>query len=66
MVILTGTRLAMCSALIALVVPTLVVVLAGVDQVARVGDQGATSPVAGRMITAPVPGQECPSAAGRT
>ena len=56
----------MCSALIALVVPTLVVVLAGVDQVARVGDQGATSPVAGRMITAPVPGQECPSAAGRT
>jgi sulfate permease, SulP family len=40
MVVLARTRLAMVSALIALVVPTLVVVLAGLDQVARVGDQG--------------------------
>ena len=40
MVVLARTRLAMVSALLALVVPTLVVVLAGLSQVTRVGDQG--------------------------
>jgi sulfate permease, SulP family len=34
------TRLAVASALIALLIPTIVVVLAGADSVARVGDQG--------------------------
>ncbi len=41
LVVLARTRLAVMSALIALVIPTLVVILAGADQVARVGDQGA-------------------------
>jgi SulP family sulfate permease len=40
LVILARTRLAVISALIALVIPTVVVVLAGADSVARVGDQG--------------------------
>jgi SulP family sulfate permease len=40
LVVLARTRLAVVSALIALVVPTVVVVLAGADSVARVGDQG--------------------------
>ena len=39
--VLARTRLAVVSALIALVIPTVVVVLAGADSVARVGDQGA-------------------------
>ena len=38
--VLARTRLAVVSALIALVIPTVVVVLAGADSVARVGDQG--------------------------
>ena len=38
--VLARTRLAVVSPLIALVIPTLVVVLAGADTVARVGDQG--------------------------
>ena len=38
--VLARTRLAVISALIALVVPTVVVVLAGASSVARVGDQG--------------------------
>jgi SulP family sulfate permease len=38
--VLARTRLAVVSALIALVIPTVVVVLAGTDSVARVGDQG--------------------------
>src|ERR1035437_8404301 len=38
--VLARTRLAVRSALIALVIPTVVVVLAGADSVARVGDQG--------------------------
>jgi SulP family sulfate permease len=37
---LARTRLAAVSALIALVIPTVVIVLAGADSVARVGDQG--------------------------
>lgn len=37
---LARTRLAVISALLALVVPTVAVVLAGADEVARVGDQG--------------------------
>jgi sulfate permease, SulP family len=41
LVVLARTRLSVMSALIALVIPTLVVILAGADQVARVGDQGA-------------------------
>ena len=41
LVVLARTRLAVMSALIALVIPTVVVILAGADQVARVGDQGA-------------------------
>ena len=41
LVVLARTRLSVMSALIALVIPTLVVVLAGAHQVARVGDQGA-------------------------
>jgi sulfate permease, SulP family len=40
LVILAWTRLAVVSALIALVVPTVVVVLAGADGVTRVGDKG--------------------------
>jgi SulP family sulfate permease len=40
LVVLTRTRLAMVSTLIALVIPTVVVVLAGADSVARVGDVG--------------------------
>jgi len=40
LVILARTKLAMVSALIALVIPTVVVVLAGADSVARVGDVG--------------------------
>jgi sulfate permease, SulP family len=40
LVLLARTRLAVVSPLIALVIPTLVVVLAGAGQVARVGDQG--------------------------
>src|SRR5579864_7336792 len=40
LVIMSRTRLAVVSALVALVIPTVVVVLAGVDSVARVGDQG--------------------------
>ncbi len=40
LVVLARTRLAVISALIALVIPTVVVVLAGADSVARVGDQG--------------------------
>jgi sulfate permease, SulP family len=38
--VLARTRLAVVSALIALVIPTVVVVLAAADSVARVGDQG--------------------------
>ena len=41
LVIMSRTRLAVVSALVALVIPTVVVVLAGADSVARVGDQGA-------------------------
>lgn len=40
LVIMSRTRLAVMSALVALVVPTAVVVLAGANSVARVGDQG--------------------------
>ena len=40
LVVLARTRLAVMSALIALVIPTLVVILAGANQVAKVGDQG--------------------------
>ncbi|MGH3150208.1 MAG: SulP family inorganic anion transporter [Streptosporangiaceae bacterium] len=40
MVVLARTRVAVVSALIALVIPTVVVVLAGAHSVARVGDQG--------------------------
>jgi SulP family sulfate permease len=40
LVALARTRLAVVSALIALVIPTVVVALAGADTVARVGDQG--------------------------
>jgi SulP family sulfate permease len=40
LVVLARTRLAVVSALIALLIPTLVVVLAGAQSVARVGDQG--------------------------
>jgi SulP family sulfate permease len=40
LVLLARTRLAVFSALVALVIPTAVVVLAGLDSVARVGDQG--------------------------
>ena len=40
LVVLARTRLAVVSALIALVIPTVVVVLAGADSVAGVGDQG--------------------------
>ena len=40
LLVLARTRLSVVSALIALVIPTVVVVLAGADTVARVGDQG--------------------------
>jgi SulP family sulfate permease len=40
LVVLARTRLSVMSALIALVIPTLVVILAGAQGVARVGDQG--------------------------
>src|SRR5712691_2609603 len=40
LVVLTRTRVAVFSTLIALVIPTVVVVLAGADSVARVGDVG--------------------------
>jgi SulP family sulfate permease len=40
LLVLARTRLAPLSALIALVIPTVVVVLAGLDSVARVGDKG--------------------------
>ena len=40
LVLLARTRLAMVSALVALVIPTVVVMLAGLDSVARVGDAG--------------------------
>jgi SulP family sulfate permease len=40
LVVLTRTRIAVFSALIALIIPTMVVVLAGVRSVARVGDAG--------------------------
>ena len=40
LVLLARTRLAMVSALVALVIPTVVVILAGLDSVARVGDAG--------------------------
>jgi SulP family sulfate permease len=40
LVIMSRTRLAVVSALVALVIPTVVVVLAGADSVARVGDEG--------------------------
>ncbi len=40
LVVLARTRLAVVSALIALLIPTLVVVLGGAQSVARVGDQG--------------------------
>jgi sulfate permease, SulP family len=40
LVLLARTRLAMVSALVALAIPTVVVVLAGADSVARVGDTG--------------------------
>src|ERR1035441_2137593 len=40
LVVLARSRLAVVSALIALVIPTVVVVLAGADSVARVGDAG--------------------------
>ena len=41
LVLLARTRLAMVGALVALVIPTVVVILAGADSVARVGDVGA-------------------------
>jgi len=41
LLVLARTRLAVVSALVALVIPTVVVVLAGADSVARVGDSGA-------------------------
>jgi sulfate permease, SulP family len=41
LLVLARTRLAVVSALIALAIPTIVVVLAGADSVARVGDSGA-------------------------
>ena len=41
LLVLARTRLAVVSALVALAVPTIVVVLAGADNVARVGDAGA-------------------------
>ena len=41
LLVLARTRLAVVSALVALVIPTIVVVLAGADSVARVGDSGA-------------------------
>jgi len=41
LVVLARTRLSVMSALIALVIPTIVVIAAGATQVARVGDQGA-------------------------
>jgi sulfate permease, SulP family len=41
LLVLARTRLAVVSALVALAVPTIVVVLAGADSVARVGDAGA-------------------------
>jgi SulP family sulfate permease len=41
LLVLARTRLAVVSALIALAIPTVVVVLAGADSVARVGDSGA-------------------------
>ena len=40
LVLLARTRLSVMSSLIALVIPTLVVIFAGANQVARVGDQG--------------------------
>jgi sulfate permease, SulP family len=40
LVLLARTRLAMVGALVALVIPTVVVILAGADSVARVGDVG--------------------------
>ena len=40
LVLLARTRLAMVSALVALVIPTVVVILAGLDSVARVSDAG--------------------------
>jgi SulP family sulfate permease len=40
LLVLARTRLSVVSALIALVIPTVVVVLAGAETVARVGDQG--------------------------
>ena len=40
LVVLARTRIAMVSALVALVIPTVVVILAGADSVARVGDAG--------------------------
>ena len=41
LVVLARTRLAVVSPLIALVVPTVVVIVAGLDSVARVSDEGA-------------------------
>jgi SulP family sulfate permease len=41
LVLLARTRLSVISSLIALVIPTIVVIVAGATQVARVGDQGA-------------------------
>jgi SulP family sulfate permease len=41
LVLLARTRLSVISSLIALVIPTIVVIAAGATQVARVGDQGA-------------------------
>jgi SulP family sulfate permease len=41
LLVLARTRLAVVSALIALAIPTIIVVLAGADSVARVGDSGA-------------------------
>jgi len=41
LVLLARTRLSVMSSLIALVIPTIVVIVAGATQVARVGDQGA-------------------------
>ena len=41
LVLLARTRLAVVGALVALVIPTVVVILAGADSVARVGDVGA-------------------------
>ena len=40
LLVLARTRLSVVSALIALVIPTVVVALAGAETVARVGDQG--------------------------